>query len=126
MTNHWTRFFPLIKHIRRAFLRSKDESTLYESDDKQFVIESSKPETTQQQQKHGYSLGKVLAMKGDFSFPTPIDPSDRFLNRTLGGGSTLDVGCYLVELALVAAMNMNSHIICQCMKESEDLSRMES
>ena len=103
MTNHWTRFFPLVKHIRRAFLRSKDKSTLYESDGK-LVIESSQPETTQQQQQnHEYSLGKVLAMKGDFSFPTPIDPSDRFLNRTLGGGSILDVGCYLVELALLAA-----------------------
>jgi len=32
-----------------------------------------------------------------------VNPSDRFLNRTLGGGVTLDVGCYLVELALLAA-----------------------
>ncbi|KAL7500403.1 hypothetical protein ACHAWT_008157 [Skeletonema menzelii] len=69
MTNHWTRFFPLVKYLR----------------------------STQ------YNLGKVLAMHGDFGFPTPLDPKDRFLNRTLGGGVTLDVGCYLVELALLAA-----------------------
>ncbi len=42
-------------------------------------------------------------MHGDFSFITPVSPTDRFLNRTLGGGVTLDVGCYLVELALLAA-----------------------
>ncbi|EED86911.1 oxidoreductase [Thalassiosira pseudonana CCMP1335] len=69
MTNHWTRFFPLINN----------------------------------KVPRNYQLGKVVAMHGDFGFPTPLSPSDRFLNRTLGGGVTLDVGCYLVELALLAA-----------------------
>ena len=55
------------------------------------------------QQYRQYNLGKVQAMHGDFGFKTPLDPHDRFLNRTLDGGVTLDVGCYLVELALLAA-----------------------
>jgi len=104
MTNHWTRFFPLITYLRRTFLASAGKHVLDESEEQIFESTtytsniSPKIET-----KHIYNLGKTLAMRGDFSFPTPVNPSDRFLNRTLGGGVTLDVGCYLVELALLAA-----------------------
>ena len=90
MTNHWTRFFPLIKYLRQTFLTSSNGNTAQNSTLKQTI-------------NHDFRLGKVLAMHGDFSFPTPINPSDRYLNRTLGGGVTLDVGCYLIELALLAA-----------------------
>ena len=85
MTNHWTRFFPLVQYLRRTFL----------------VHDGNK--SKQGRSNHEFHLGEVMAMHGDFSFPTPLSASDRFLNRTLGGGVTLDVGCYLIELALLAA-----------------------
>ena len=102
MTNHWTRFFPLVKYVRKAFLRSGT------SDGRAFettatTSNTNNHQTTTRQQKHEYNLGRVLSMHGDFSFVTPVDPSDRYLNHTLGGGVTMDVGCYLVELALLAA-----------------------
>jgi predicted dehydrogenase len=104
MTNHWTRFFPLVKYLRTTFLEL--QSPMDEASEV-----STKPSSTAGRQwkpphpSHSkqYNLGKVLAMHGDFGFTTPLNPSDRFLNRTLGGGVTLDVGCYLVELALLAA-----------------------
>ena len=92
MTNHWTRFFPLIKYLRQTFLTPNDE------------LEGTT--RTLKRPKH-YNLGKVMSMHGDFSFATPLSPSDRFLNHTLGGGVTLDVGCYLIELALLAAHDHN-------------------
>lgn len=46
-------------------------------------------------------LGTISSMRGDFGFATPIDIDDRFLNRQIGGGAMLDVGCYLVNLAVM-------------------------
>ncbi|CAB9517627.1 Trans-1,2-dihydrobenzene-1,2-diol dehydrogenase [Seminavis robusta] len=46
-------------------------------------------------------LGDISAMRGDFGFPTPPIANDRYLNRDSGGGAMLDVGCYLVNLALL-------------------------
>lgn len=118
MTNHWTRFFPLVKYLRTTFLeQSRPSSSSATTID---MMGSSGPKKDQSstsslrwqshssqhhlhQQQRQYNLGKVEAMHGDFGFKTPLDPHDRFLNRTLGGGVTLDVGCYLVELALLAA-----------------------
>jgi predicted dehydrogenase len=104
MTNHWTRFFPLIKYLRRAFLTSNNDGNNDVSDGRLL-----KQQTTNMH----HNLGKVMAMKGDFSFATPLSPSDRFLNHSLGGGVTLDIGCYLIELALLAAYdhsNITSNI----------------
>jgi len=106
MTNHWTRFFPLVKYLRSTFLELQPSPT----DEVSAVSKSNTPSSVSERgwkshpsHPRQYNLGKVLAMHGDFGFPTPLDPKDRFLNRTLGGGVTLDVGCYLVELALLAA-----------------------
>lgn len=114
MTNHWTRFFPLVKYLRQTFLLASTPSIPNSS----IVLEeiegpssnqtaTSTARTTKHHadgaQQQSFDLGKVLAMHGDFSFITPVNPIDRFLNRALGGGVTLDVGCYLVELALLAA-----------------------
>lgn len=98
MTNHWTRFFPLIKYLRQTFLSHADGN-------------GANRNMLKQTNSHEYRLGKVLAMHGDFSFPTPINPSDRYLNRTLGGGVTLDVGCYLIELALLAAYDHRQSVV---------------
>ncbi|KAL7544102.1 hypothetical protein ACHAXR_013580 [Thalassiosira sp. AJA248-18] len=114
MTNHWTRFFPLIKHLRRTYLAPTRTNALVgplrsspfaSSKTKQKISDSTTSTTDARPEiiETHPDLGKVLAMEGDFSFPTPVNPSDRYLNRTLGGGVTLDVGCYLVELALLAA-----------------------
>lgn len=94
MTNHWTRFFPLIQYLRRTFL-----TTPYSNNNNNYDPER----RFLKQQTNEHNLGKVMAMKGDFSFVTPLSPSDRFLNHSLGGGVTLDIGCYLIELALLAA-----------------------
>lgn len=94
MTNHWTRFFPLIKYLRQTFLTPNDDLA----------------GTRRMKQSKHYDLGKVMSMHGDFSFATPLSPSDRFLNHTLGGGVTLDVGCYLIELALLAAYDHNKSV----------------
>jgi predicted dehydrogenase len=97
MTNHWTRFFPLIKFLRRTFLMNGDNKRSARNS------KDSQTKTMLKPNHRDFRLGKVMAMRGDFGFPTPLSPSDRFLNRTLGGGVTLDVGCYLIELALLAA-----------------------
>ena len=104
MTNHWTRFFPLVKYLRTTFLELESPvmDTVTESKPYTFVARRwKKPHPSSHPRQ--YNLGKVQAMHGDFGFVTPLNPSDRFLNRTLGGGVTLDIGCYLVELALLAA-----------------------
>ncbi len=108
MTNHWTRFFPSVKYLRAKFLEMHssllDEvSAVTQSKTNAQSSLSVRRRVTHPSHHRQYNLGKPLAMHGDFGFPTPLDPSDRFLNRTLGGGVTLDVGCYLVELALLAA-----------------------
>ena len=46
-------------------------------------------------------LGDIVAMRGDFGFPAPLAPNGRLLNRTQGGGAMLDLGCYLVNLAVM-------------------------
>jgi predicted dehydrogenase len=104
MTNHWTRFFPMVKYLRAAFLELQsptDEVSVVSKRPSFWAGRRWKPPHPSHPRQ--YNLGKVLAMHGDFGFETPLNPSDRFLNRTLGGGVTLDVGCYLVELALLAA-----------------------
>lgn len=49
------------------------------------------------------SIGTIMAMRGDFGFEAWPDSNDRFLNRTLGGGAMLDLGCYLVNIAVMVA-----------------------
>jgi predicted dehydrogenase len=107
MTNHWTRFFPLIKYLRRNFLTNNDDALDSNTNDNDSNARRFKKQTID----HKFHLGKVMAMHGDFSFPTPLSPSDRFLNHTLGGGVTLDVGCYLIELALLAVYDHRRSIV---------------
>lgn len=44
--------------------------------------------------------GKIKNLKADFGFPAPFDKSKRLFNKSLGGGSLLDIGIYPVFLAL--------------------------
>ena len=46
------------------------------------------------------TFGKVIKMEADFGFPANTDPSLRLFNKTLGGGSLLDIGIYPVFAAL--------------------------
>jgi len=110
MTNHWTRFFPLVKYLRQTFLLA---TTTAISNSSIALEESEGPSSNQTMtsamratknhadnaKQHSYNLGKVLAMHGDFSFITPVNPTDRFLNRSLGGGVTLDL-VHEIDLAL--------------------------
>jgi predicted dehydrogenase len=71
LTNFWTRLFPVLRFVR-SFLSNQHDR-----------------------------LGPITSMRGDFGFPAPPNPQDRFLNRSSGGGAMLDVGCYLINLAVL-------------------------
>ena len=45
-------------------------------------------------------IGKLHTIKADFGFKMPFDPNSRLYNKTLGGGSLLDLGIYPALLAL--------------------------
>ncbi|MDR5590435.1 Gfo/Idh/MocA family oxidoreductase [Christiangramia sp. SM2212] len=44
-------------------------------------------------------LGKIKSIKADFGFPAKFDKSKRLFNKSLGGGSLLDIGIYPVFMA---------------------------
>jgi len=44
--------------------------------------------------------GKVLSMEADFGFDAPFDANSRIYNKSLGGGSLLDIGIYPIFAAL--------------------------
>lgn len=46
------------------------------------------------------AIGKVHSVRADFGFHLPFDPSSRLYNKSLGGGSLLDIGIYPALLAL--------------------------
>lgn len=48
----------------------------------------------------GYA-GKVLSVKASMSYKAPEDPSSRYFDPVLGGGSLLDLGIYPVFLAML-------------------------
>jgi hypothetical protein len=73
MTNHWMRFFPLIKYLRLNFLSNNDDDAL---DSNTNGNDSNARRFKKQTINHKFCLGKVMAMHGDFSFPTPLSPSD--------------------------------------------------
>lgn len=45
------------------------------------------------------AIGKVVSVKADFGFRAPFDPEGRLFNKSLGGGSLLDIGIYPLFLA---------------------------
>ncbi len=45
-------------------------------------------------------IGNIRLIQADFGFKAPFDPNARLFNKSLGGGSLLDVGIYPVFLAL--------------------------
>ena len=49
------------------------------------------------EQKH---FGNILKLEADFGFKASLDPSGRVYNKTLGGGSLLDIGIYPIFSAL--------------------------
>lgn len=48
-------------------------------------------------------VGDVRVIKATFSFDIDCEPSHRILNRDLGGGGILDVGCYCVSMVRLLA-----------------------
>jgi len=48
-------------------------------------------------------IGAVRLVQAEFSFRTGWNPQSRLLNRALGGGGILDVGCYCVSMARLIA-----------------------
>jgi len=49
------------------------------------------------------AIGELRVIQAAFSFKGPYDLSSRLLNRRLGGGGILDVGCYPVSIARLLA-----------------------
>ena len=45
------------------------------------------------------AIGKVLSVKADFGFKAPFLPEKRLFNKSLGGGSLLDIGIYPLFLS---------------------------
>jgi len=48
---------------------------------------------------HDQTIGEVLHIRADMSYVAPKDPSNRYFNPKLGGGSLLDLGIYPVYLS---------------------------
>jgi len=48
-------------------------------------------------------IGQVRVIQATFSFQVPFNPESRLLNKALGGGSILDVGCYTASMARLIA-----------------------
>lgn len=44
--------------------------------------------------------GNIIRLEADFGFPADPNPSSRLFNKSLGGGSLLDIGIYPVFMAL--------------------------
>jgi predicted dehydrogenase len=51
----------------------------------------------------GGAVGEVRMIRATFSFRCPYDPEGRLLNKSLGGGGIMDVGCYTVSMARLIA-----------------------
>jgi predicted dehydrogenase len=45
------------------------------------------------------AIGDLRVIQATNSFDEPFDPEGRLYNRSLGGGSILDIGCYPVSMA---------------------------
>ncbi|WP_417886899.1 Gfo/Idh/MocA family protein [Zunongwangia sp.] len=46
------------------------------------------------------TYGKITALEADFGFEAPVDFNNRIYNKSLGGGSLLDIGIYPIFAAL--------------------------
>lgn len=46
-------------------------------------------------------IGEIKLLSADFGYPVPFDPSSRFFNPKLGGGTLLDRGVYPLSLAFL-------------------------
>jgi predicted dehydrogenase len=51
----------------------------------------------------GGEIGQVGVVQAAFSFHAAYDPGSRLFNHALGGGGILDVGCYTMSVARLAA-----------------------
>jgi predicted dehydrogenase len=47
------------------------------------------------------AIGDIVLLEADFGFKPPFDPEKRIYNKSLGGGSLLDIGIYPVYLSLL-------------------------
>ncbi|NQX78367.1 Gfo/Idh/MocA family oxidoreductase [Gilvibacter sp.] len=45
------------------------------------------------------TIGKTVSVRADFGFPASQDPNGRLFNKSLGGGSLLDIGIYPLYLS---------------------------
>mmetsp|Transcript_32558 Transcript_32558/g.55276 ORF Transcript_32558/g.55276 Transcript_32558/m.55276 type:complete len:164 (+) Transcript_32558:226-717(+) len=43
------------------------------------------------------AIGNIVQISGDMGFQTVRNYADRWLNGKMGGGSTMDMGCYLFQ-----------------------------
>jgi predicted dehydrogenase len=48
------------------------------------------------------AIGDIVFVQADFGFKPPFDPHGRIYNKSLGGGSLLDIGIYPIYLSMLA------------------------
>ncbi len=48
-----------------------------------------------------HAIGDIILIEADFGFKPPVDPDKRIYNKSLGGGSLLDIGIYPIYLSLL-------------------------
>jgi predicted dehydrogenase len=49
------------------------------------------------------AIGEVRIIRATFSFRAPYDPAGRLMNKAMGGGGIMDVGCYTASMARLLA-----------------------
>jgi len=47
-------------------------------------------------------IGTIVSVIGDMGFVAPPSLKDRYFNKTLGGGSIMDIGVYMIQFATMA------------------------
>jgi len=50
---------------------------------------------------YGGKIGEIISIRADFGFRTKYDSKSRHFNKSLGGGSLMDIGIYPIYLALL-------------------------
>jgi predicted dehydrogenase len=65
------------------------------------------------------AIGDLLFVHADFGFKSDADPESRLYNKSLGGGSLLDIGIYPIYLSLLTLGNPNEIRAMARMTESD-------
>ena len=60
---------------------------------------------------HSRELTSPLSIRAEFCFSVEVPESHRLVNKDLGGGSILDIGCYPLSISRHAVGAVNGKIL---------------